>query len=65
MATKEMEAAEQSYEAAMRELLESLPAGKLHKLLPVKRLLQELTPEEIVDALSPEARAELLKKLRH
>jgi hypothetical protein len=79
MATKEIEAAELSFEAVLKRMLENLPPEKrasfLEALAPdPQQRLAGLAPEQrlagmgvqqILDGLSPEMRAALAEKLQH
>ena len=79
MATKELDDAEQSFEAVMKGVLKDLPpekragfleardpdrAERLAGLAPAERLAG-LGAGQILDALSPEVRAALAEKLKH
>jgi hypothetical protein len=70
MATKEIDAAAESFEAAVMRLLRSLPPEKLPAFLqalapdPAQRLAG-LGAQQILEGLSPEVRAALEEKLRH
>jgi hypothetical protein len=73
MATKDIEAAEKGYVEVLKSWLKTVPRDKLPDFLSPD-LLQELTPEQrlagltseqILEALSPDVRDALARKLHH
>jgi hypothetical protein len=65
MAMRDIDAAEQSYEAVLAEILEKLPPEKRVRGLTPEQRLAGLTPEQILAALPPGALEEYARKLRH
>ena len=65
MAMKDYEAAHQSYEDVLEQLVAELPPEKLLARLSPEQRLDGLSSDEILRAVPPEVREQLAKKLAH
>lgn len=63
MALKDLDEAEKSYAKMLADMIAQFP--DVLGQIPVKERLAGLDPDELLNALSPEMRAELAKRLAH
>ena len=65
MAIRDREALRKSYEATIKEFLARMPLEERLKGLTPEEIAKVVTSDEVINALPPEAREALRKKLEH